>query len=238
VQSEQFEGPLDLLLDEVRRQNVEIETLALAPIVSRFLDYVTEASSKNLNLDIDWLHMAAVLIHWKSQALLPANAERTGGDPIRDTLIQQLLAHRRQAAMELEQRRSLAARRFSRTEGALAGDEPVQPREPSDVSVWDLVRQARQLAGWVVNYREAATPEPELRVEPDDVSVSEMMDYLRMQLPDGNTPIEGTRLLIEQTTPSRRACLFLGLLEMGRNGEVQVIQDEGFGPIWIRRALA
>ena len=72
VQFQEFEGPIDLLLDEVRRQNVEIEKIAMAPIVARFLEYVGKASERNLNLDIDWLHMAATLIHWKSRSLLPS----------------------------------------------------------------------------------------------------------------------------------------------------------------------
>ena len=80
VQVEEFEGPLDLLLDEVRRQNVAIEKIAMAPIVARFLEYVRTAAERNLNLDIEWLHMAATLIHWKSRSLLPADAT---GEPQR-----------------------------------------------------------------------------------------------------------------------------------------------------------
>src|SRR5438552_18285025 len=83
----EFEGPLDLLLDEVRRQNVAIESIAMAPIVARFLEYVGAAAGRNLNLNIEWLHMAATLIHWKSRSLL---SRETGGephkDPIRDDL--------------------------------------------------------------------------------------------------------------------------------------------------------
>ena len=59
VQAEDFEGPLDLLLDEVRRQNVALEKISMAPIVARFLEYMRTATERNLNLDIEWLHMAA-----------------------------------------------------------------------------------------------------------------------------------------------------------------------------------
>src|SRR6185312_13971154 len=105
VRWEQFEGPLDLLLDEVRRQNVAIETIAMAPIVARFLEYVRAAAERSLNLDMEWLHMAATLIHWKSRSLLPPEAGgQAQADPIRDGLVQQLLAHRRQAAQELARR--------------------------------------------------------------------------------------------------------------------------------------
>src|SRR3954447_26875726 len=112
----EFEGPLDLLLDEVRRQNVAIENIAMAPIVARFLEYVATEAERNLNLDIECLYMAATLIHWKSRSLLPRDVE---GDPqkdlIRDDLVQQLLAHRKEAADELARRRAVEDTRFSRT---------------------------------------------------------------------------------------------------------------------------
>src|SRR3954447_26337403 len=91
VQTQEFDGPLDLLLEEVRRQNVEIESIAMAPIVSRFLDYMATAAERSLNLDIDWLHMAATLIHWKSQSLLPSEpGAKADRDPIREGTIRQL----------------------------------------------------------------------------------------------------------------------------------------------------
>src|SRR5215470_13666470 len=89
VDLEVFEGPLDLLLDEVRRQNVAVEKIAMSAIVSRFLEYVETAADRSLNLDIEWLHMAATLIHWKSLSLLASGPlDETGSDPIRDSLIE------------------------------------------------------------------------------------------------------------------------------------------------------
>ena len=233
VQFDDFEGPLDLLLDEVRRQNVEIEKVAMAPIVSRFLDYVATASKRNLNLDIDWLHMAAILIHWKSQSLLPrAPGLPSEPDRLRETLVQQLLVHRRQAAEELDHRRSVAAQRFSRTESV--EDDPVYLEEPSSVSVWDLVQQARELARWAEARREERRRWQEVDVQPDDVTVSEMIEFLRTQVPAaGDGKVDGARLMRAQPTASRRACLFLGMLEMARNRELHLVQDQGFGPIWI-----
>src|SRR5262245_40169283 len=94
AEMETFNGPLDLLLDEVRRQNAAIEEIVMAPIVSRFLAYLAVAADRSLNLDIEWLHMAATLIYWKSQSLLPSETVRPDRkDPIRDQLVQQLLVH-------------------------------------------------------------------------------------------------------------------------------------------------
>ena len=87
--NEPYEGPLDLLLAEVRRQRVAIERIAMAPIVARFLEYMRTAARRNLALDIEWLHMAATLIEWKSLALLPST-EESPADPIRDEVVRQL----------------------------------------------------------------------------------------------------------------------------------------------------
>src|SRR3954463_1609127 len=146
----EFAGPLELLLDEVRRQNVAIESIAMAPIVARFLEYVGAAAERNLNLDIEWLHMAATLIHWKSLSLLPQDPSvEPHRDAIRDDLVQQLVAHRKQAADELARRRTVEGTRLSRaadkSELLTSGPAMDKPDEPGFVSVWDLIQQARDL---------------------------------------------------------------------------------------------
>ena len=237
VQFEEFEGPLDLLLDEVRRQNVAIEKIAMAPIVSRFLEYMRTASGRSLNLDIEWLHIAATLIQWKSRSLLPSEPGGQPEDPIRDSLMQQLIAHRKQSAEDLARRRSAEESRFSRgTPGDLREPQatPVAEEAPF-VSVWDMIQQARELAGWVEEHRVARTQSQEtLDVEPDDVSVAGMIDYLRVRLAacDG-AKMDGVALLLDQPTASHRASLFLGMLEMAREQELQIDQSKSFGPIWL-----
>ena len=233
----EFEGPLDLLLYEVRRQNVAIENIAMAPIVARFLAYVCAAAERNLNLDIEWLHMAATLIHWKSRSLLPRDiTEDSQKDLIRDDLIQQLLAHRKQAADELARRRAVEETRFTRTVAEVETHEPNadEPDEPPFVSVWDLIQQARDLARWVEQHREARRHWREsFGVEQDDATVSDMMDYLRDQLAAAGGRLDGVGLLEVQANASRRSCLFLGMLEMARDQQIEIQQDEIFGPILV-----
>lgn len=106
----EFEGPLDLLLDEVRRQNVDLERVRMAPLVGRYLSYVWTAGERNLNLDIEWLYTASTLIQWKSRSLLPhePTAEPVP-DTIRDELVTQLRRHRKEAAEALARRLDRAA---------------------------------------------------------------------------------------------------------------------------------
>lgn len=237
VQLPEFEGPLDLLLEEVRRQNVAIEQIAMAPIVARFLEYVGAAAGRNLNLDIEWLHMASTLIYWKSRSLLPQAASvDPQNDPIREDIIGQLLAHRKQAADELARRRAVEETRFTRSAGrdqngaSDSAAEGVMP--PEIVSVWDLIQEARDLARWVEQQREdRCRCRESLGIEQDDTTVSEMVDYLRDQLAAGDGKLDGIGLLESQATASRRACLFLGMLEMAGNRQLELQQNELFGPL-------
>jgi segregation and condensation protein A len=245
VETDAFEGPLDLLLDEVRRQNVDIEDIALAPVVARFLEYVRTAGERRLNLDIEWLHMAATLIYWKSRALLPAAASAAAQpetDPVRDELVRQLLAHRQEAARELGRRQSAEENRFARRQadefrGEESGDEG---GETEFVSVWDLMQQARELARWAAEYRteQRHRSNQTITIGEDEVTVPEMTEYLRAQLAGaGKAPVDGLRLLQDQPTASRRACLFLGMLEMARGEQLQIEQEEAFAPLWLRRSV-
>ena len=231
-----FEGPLDLLLDEVRRQNVAIEKISMAPIAARFLDYMRTAAERNLNLDIEWVHMAATLIQWKSRSLLPV--DRTvppNADPIREELVGQLLAHRKQAAEELARRRAVEQAQFSRMDGGFR--EEASPDEPEDspfVSVWDLMRQARDLSRWVQEHRKSHRQWKEtLGVEKDDVTVSDMIDYLWTRLGPADVTLDGASLVHEQPTASRKASLFLGMLELVRRQEIKLEQWVHFGSIAI-----
>jgi segregation and condensation protein A len=236
VEFECFEGPLDLLLDEVRRQNVAIERIAMAPIVARFLEYTRTAAERSLHLDIEWLHMAATLIHWKSRSLLPSNPDgRLESDAIRDNLVQQLLSHRKQAAEELGRRQSLEQARFSRPTDVEVREmsQADQSEDAPFVSVWDMIQEARELARWAGDRgKERSQPQEAFGVDADEVTVAAMVEYLWAELAAGGESIlDGTKLLWEQPTASRRCCLLLGMLEMVRERQLQVEQKELFGPM-------
>ncbi len=237
VQVEEFEGPLDLLLDEVRRQNVAIEKISLAPIAARFLEYMHTAVARNLNLDIEWVQMAATLIHWKSRSLLPAEpAPQPQADPIRDEIVQQL-AHRKQAAEELARRRSVEDTRFSRkTDGEFREKEEIDGiDEPPFVSIWDLMQQARELGRWVCEQRENQRQwNQTIGIEQEETTVSQMIEYLQSQLAATSVlNIDAIRLLADQPTESRRCCLFLAMLETARTQQIAIEQVETFGPMWL-----
>ena len=89
-----FEGPLDLLLELVRRQQKNILDLSLTDLADQFLAYVRQADALDVSLSMEFVEMAATLIRWKSRALLPADPDlRAKGPDPRSDLIQQLLKH-------------------------------------------------------------------------------------------------------------------------------------------------
>lgn len=230
VESEFFAGPLDLLVAEVRRQNVAIESVAMAPLTARFLAYVASAPARNLNLDIEWLHLAATLIHWKSAALLPRE-DLAPAEAIRDEVLRLIQAHYKDAACELGRQASEEANRLSRPAQAPAG-APVLADEASGITVWDLVQQARELATWAERRRSDRRPSPEeLGITSNEVTVAEMMNYLKAELIANGGDMDLVPLLERQPTLERRAGLFLGMLEMACANGLKLTQTDPFGPI-------
>ena len=250
VDQEIFSGPIDLLVDEVRRQNVPVEEIAMAPLAARFLEYVHAAPGRNLNLDIEWLHWAATLIQWKSRSLLPQDPRETppGRDPVRDELARLVRQHRKEAAGHLAEQKRQAEARLSRPpDPLLAPDLEPEEAELPFWSVWDLIGQARDLAHWIPAYRAAHRHwEENLRVQTETVTVSQMSQVLRDALASApSLPFNALPLLVAQPTPAHLSCLFLGLLEMVRDQEITVeqIAEGRLGPgndlkggIWVRGA--
>jgi segregation and condensation protein A len=230
---ESYAGPLDLLLDEVRRQNISLEAVALAPFVARYLDYMHQAARAGQPLAIDWILLAATLIQWKSRALL-APAADPAGDPILDELGQQLRAHRQAVARDLARRRADEAGRLSRDGDPAFRDErlPEETAEPAFLSVWDLAEQARELARWAAQRREEQQrSQPFPANESDDVPIAGMVEYLLAQFAAAGPELNASQLLALQPDPPRQVSLFLALLEMAQAQQLRIRQQGEFAEI-------
>ncbi|MGH2510568.1 MAG: hypothetical protein ACRDHZ_24600, partial [Ktedonobacteraceae bacterium] len=148
--------------------------------------------------------------------------------------------HRQHLAAELALRQAAEAVRLSRASEGEFRKEAVHSitEEAPFVSVWDLMQQARELALWLRQHREAdRSLRHSLAVRPDDVTVAQMAHYLRTQLSPG-AKLDGTSLLHAQPSADRRSCLFLGMLELAHNRELEIEQQESFGPIWVSARTA
>lgn len=230
---QQYEGPLDLLLDLIRKQQINIYDIPIAQITQQYLDYMGRAAALDIELGAEFIFTAATLIHIKSRMLLPRDPELEKISPEEDPrkdLVERLLEHERfkNAAEMLQQKRMVEEAVWSnpRIEEFRSGDE-----DPGlAVTLFDLVKVFQEVL-------DRARNRPIYEVEKDDVSVPDMIDFMRREF--GEKP-QGTRLsarTLFERQRSRRAmvCLFLALLELVKRQAITLRQGELFGDIDIAK---
>jgi segregation and condensation protein A len=226
-----YEGPLDLLLDLIRKQDIDIYDIPIARITEQYLAYVEKIRELDVNVAADFIYMAAMLIHIKSKLLLPRDPDAAAAeqeDP-RGELVNRLLEHEKfkSAAQMLLQKQQIedavlsnpSLKEFMEAEGT-------EPEIAADVI--DLVKTFQQVL-------ERVRTRPVLNIDEETVTVGQMIDYLRRRLSLEDRPIRLKQLLMR--IPSRQAlvCMFLALLEMVRLQAIQVRQEKLFGEIAVRK---
>src|SRR5271167_2290808 len=173
---DQYEGPLDLLLDLIRKQQIDIKDIPIATITSQYLEYMEKAREMDLDLGAEFVYMAATLIHIKSKMLLPCDpalaGEEDGADDPRQELVDRLLEHERfrNAAEMLQQKRLIEENVWSNPqlkEFISDDDDP-----GLKVTLFDLVKAFGEIL-------ERAKTRPTYEVEASDVTVSDMIRYLK-----------------------------------------------------------
>ena len=223
---DQFEGPLDLLLYLIRKQNLDVLDIPMAPLTRQYLDYVEMMRSKNLDLAAEYLVMAAMLIEIKSRMLLPRPALVDEEDDPRAELVRRLLEYEqmKKAAQGLD-----ALPQVGRDVLAISVlvERSALERLP-DVHARDLAEAWRTLL-----YR--ARMSEHHRVSREELSVREHMSQILRRL-KASRVLEFTELF----DPSRGVAVlivtFLALLELAREALLDVTQSEGFAPIYVRIA--
>lgn len=233
VQLEQYEGPLDLLLDLIRKQQINIYEIPIAQITSQYLEYMQKAVDLDFELSSEFVYMAATLIHIKSKLLLPRDPELDKIDPQEDPrqeLVDRLLEHERfkNAAEMLQQKRLLEEAAWSNPamkEFLNDGEEPGLA-----VTLFDLVQTLEKVL-------ERAKHRPQFEVTKEDVTVPDMILYLRNVLGvlKKGESASATRLFESQRTRSAMIVLFLAILEMVKNQAARLVQKEAFGDIGLTK---
>jgi len=225
-----YDGPLDLLLDLIRRQDIDIYDIPIAIITEQYLRHVEGMQQLDVDIAAEFIYTASLLIHIKSKMLLPRDPDATGvvEDP-RMELVNRLLEHERfrTAAQMLLQKQQIeeavwtnpAFKEFQDAEGA-------DPELSADVV--DLVKTFRQVL-------DRARSKPILEVEDDNVSVSQMIDYMRRRLSLEDKPIRLRTLLRSLRSRSALVCAFLAILELIRLQAVLARQDNVFGEIVLKK---
>ncbi len=226
-----YDGPMDLLLDLIRKQDIDIYDIPIARITAQFLGYVEKLKSTDVDVAGEFIYMASLLIHIKSKMLLPRSAsgpEDTNEDPRRE-LVERLLEHERfkNAAQMLQQKQMLEAASWTNPGmREFQDDEAVEPEIAADTG--DLARVFSQIL-------ERLRSRPVLNVEEDQVTVGQMIQFLGRRLVLEDRPVSLQRLL--GNTKSQRAlvAMFLALLELVRLQAILLNQDRNFSEIYIKK---
>ena len=229
--SDVYEGPLDLLLDLIRKQDIDIYDIPIARITAQYLAYVEKLRELDVNVAADFIYMAAVLIHIKSKMLLPrdpAIASEQQEDP-RAELVNRLIEHEKfkSAAQMLQQKQQIEDAVWSNP--ALKDFIDAEGTEPElAADVIDLVKTFQQIL-------DRARNRPIIQVDEETVTVSQMLEYLRRRLALEDKPIRLKQLLRNIQSRQALVCMFLALLEMVRLQAIQLRQEQLFGEILLRK---
>ncbi|NNE10045.1 MAG: segregation/condensation protein A [Gemmatimonadetes bacterium] len=232
VNLENFEGPLDLLLYLIKRDEIDIYDIPIARVTSQYLEHVRHMESLDLEIAGEFLLMAATLMRIKSKMLLPRQLDDDGeeeeGDP-RDELVQRLLEYRgyKRIAEQLSEKADLRKQLVGRQSPPYEqGDE----EEPELLIPVDLVGLLRTFTTLLEN-----AP----RMEPYEVMLEEYTleekNELILHWIEKNERVEFTTLFPAKATRSEIVATFISMLELLRLQRITISQTDTFGRIWIRR---
>jgi len=222
-----FEGPLDLLLYMIRRANIDILDIPMAPLTRQYLDYVEAMRATNLELAADYLVMAAMLIEIKSRMLLPRHKLGEGDeaeDP-RAELVRRLMEYEQmkiagQRLNELPQ----AEREFFWVETLV--EKSLYVRHP-DVSVADLKE------AWEAIFRQARLNKHH-KIGREELSVREHMGIILRLLQERGGFVRFETMFDPAMGAPGLVVHFLAMLELAREQLIEFTQTEAFQPIYVR----
>jgi segregation and condensation protein A len=230
---EHYDGPLDLLLDLIRKQEINIYDIPIAQITTQYLEFMQKAMEMDVELSAEFVYMAATLIQIKSKMLLPRDPELEKLMPEEDPrkeLVDRLLEHERfkTAAEMLHQKRQIEEAVWSnpQIEQFLADDE----NPGLAVTLFDLVKTFQTVL-------ERAKNRPIYEIGKEDVSVPHMIRYLRsiFESERRGTVVSAAELFERQRSRRAMICLFLAVLELVKLQAIGLAQKDAFGEIGLKR---
>ena len=231
IVSQVYDGPLDLLLDLIRKQDIDIYDIPIARITAQFLAYVNQLKATDVDVAGEFIYTASLLIHIKSKMLLPrapAGPDDAAEDPRRE-LVERLLEHERfkNAAQMLQQKQMLEAASWTNPGmREFQDDASAEPEIAADTV--DLVRVFRDIL-------DRARNRPVINVEEDSVTVGQMIQFLARRLNMEDKPVALRRLLSHTRSERALIAMFLALLELVRLQAILLRQDRAFSEIFIKK---
>ncbi len=234
VRIENFEGPLDLLLHLIKKNEINIYDIPVALIAQQYLEYLEAMEELNLNVAGDFLVMAATLLQIKSKMLLPADEtaddDEDGPDP-REELVRRLLEYKafKDAARQLDDQEKMWREIFWR-EQAPPVEEVEEDLPLENVSLFDLVDALKEVL-------ERNPGSRLIEIVPDNLTVRERMNLILETL-EGKDSVSFAALFEVSSHRMVVVVTFLALLELMRLRVARVFQAEAFGPILVSRTFS
>jgi segregation and condensation protein A len=225
VKLEIFEGPLDLLLHLIRKNEVDIFDIPIAAITDQYLQYLDMMKALNVSLAGDFLVMASTLVHIKSRMLLPGTGEDEEGEDPRDEITRPLLEYLRlkDLANELSERPLLGRDVFARVSSGDASSE-FEGEEPLlRVNLFQLMDAFKRIL-------EQRVPSAQIHFQAEQWSVKDRMNHIIESLKAGRIRTF-TDLFSQDRTLSELVATFLALLELVQMGFLKVFQTDSLAEI-------
>ena len=229
VRLQNFQGPLDLLLHLIKKNEVNIYDIPITLITAQYLEYIDLMQEMNLDVAGEFLVMAATLIHIKSRELLP-RPDPSQVDPEedpREALMRRLLEHQKfKAAAELlHERETLRSAQWTRPDGPIAEIAGEAPEPEVEVDLFSLISAFRAVV-------ERTKQRPKLYLPGEQIPIEERIEQLLSRLSE--TEACGFEDLFDDIqTRAGLVVTFLALLEMIRLKLIRVFQSGVVGPIRI-----
>jgi segregation and condensation protein A len=227
-----FEGPLDLLLHLIEREELDITKVSLAQVTDQYLEYISLLEEINAEILADFLVVAAKLLLMKSEMLLPRPPRAPGEEEedIGDELARQLIEYKKfkEAALELRQREEMGLRAYVRVAPPPKLERPLDLR---DVSLTDLVEAVQRAL-------DVRPPLPSVSkvVTPFTITVAEKMALIEEKL-ERHQRVSFNRLLAQAASRLEIIVTFMAVLELIKLKGIEVQQERLFGEIFILSPL-
>ena len=241
VKLEVFEGPLDLLLHLIDKNKIDIYDIPIAEITDQYMDYIRTMHGEDMNVMSEFLVMAATLLDIKCRMLLPKEVTEEGEeeDPRRE-LVEQLLQYKmyKYMASELKERQTDSEQVMYK--------EPTLPEEvreyvePVDLDrlLGDLTLSRLNMIFQEVMKRQTDKIDPVRskfgKIEKEEVSLTDKFSYIHHYM-QSHRKVRFRQLLEEQHSRMQVVVTFLAILELMKQGEIHVAQEDTFGEIMIER---
>ncbi|MDO9559258.1 MAG: segregation/condensation protein A [Syntrophales bacterium] len=222
-----FEGPLDLLLYLIKKNEIDIYDIPIALITRQYLEYIEMLRSLNLDLAGEFLVLAATLLHIKSRLLLPVEEDPSTQDEEdpRAELVRQLLDYQafKEAALELDRRPVLERDVFTRLCPVAEPNDPEDPEVFVEMDVFDLVRAFQQ----IFTRLDKADM---IEIEAEEMSLADRINEIMDRLME-RKHLTFTELIGARTDRRWILYTFLALLELMKLRMIKAYQSESYGAI-------